>query len=236
MTLSALRYFGVVSINPGYVRIGFAVLVVVGCWQLYLSPDDPISPLATLLFWQMFAVSTGFRMAARRGYYDPLWVSGPPRWRVAMAHWCVSVRPGAVAWASLTMYAGIAAGPVGWVPLETANLLAWFLVSTCAWAAGLWLPRMGSGVVWVTSILALATTPTGLVHLRMVVTEPQGDRLGEVVSTALTFVGCPFLLLGSPAASENVWVRGLAVLVAVAALVVGVYSVMRSEFPLTVSS
>jgi hypothetical protein len=234
MNRYAFRYLVAVQVQPTYVKVGFVLLVSLGCWQLHLSPDDPTAPLATLLLWQMFAVSTGFRGAARAGFYDRLFTSGVARWRIAMMHWVTSAGPGAVAWLALTLIALAATGGrVFPVPLEVASVIAWVLVSTAGWAVGLLLPRLGAGVVWVTLMLLLGTTHAGLLRVRMLVNEDGVQGTTDAIVSGLTFVVCPFLLLGSPPASEDAWVRGLPLLTSWLALAAGVGWVEHAEVPLS---
>jgi hypothetical protein len=232
MTALAVRYLTAVQLQPAYVRAGFALLAGLGCWQLHISPDDPTAPLATLLLWQMFAVSTGFWTAARAGHYDALLVAGGARAWVALVHWSLSAGPGAFAWVALTGFAAAAGGGMLPESVRVASLLALLIVSTVGWAGGLFLPRLGAGVVWVTVILLFGTTSAGLIQMRLLAGDGGLHGSGESIVAGLTFVVCPFLLLGSPPAAENVWVRVMALLVSLLALGLGVQCIVRMQFPL----
>jgi hypothetical protein len=233
MTAFAIRYFIALQLQPVYVQAGFGLLVSLGCVQLYLSPDDPTAPLATLLLWQMFAVSTGFRAAARAGHYDRLLTSGVGRRGLAAVHCLLAVAPGAVAWLILAAFSAIVTTTVLPLPLEVASLLAWCLVSTVGWSAGLWLPRLSAGVAWVTAILLFGTTHAGFVQMRLLMNETALRSYQEQLMAAFTVVVCPFLLLGSPPGAEYVSVRVIAALISLLALAIGMAMIDQAEFPLS---
>jgi hypothetical protein len=180
----------------------------------------------------MFAVSTGFRAAACAGYYDRLLTSGISRGKIAAAHWVASSGPGALAWLAFT---GLSVGlSDGMFPasMQPGSLLAWLLVSTLGWAMGLMLPRLGAGIAWVTGILLLGTTQAGLVQMRLLTSDQTLDGV-DLLAAGLTVVVCPFVLLGSPPATETPWIRGCAVLIALLALAAGLIRLANSEFPLS---
>jgi hypothetical protein len=152
---------------------------------------------------------------------------------VAVVHWLVSAGPGALAWVALTMFAAVAGGGMYLESMRAASLLAWLIVSTVGWAGGLVLPRLGAGVLWVTAILLLGTTRAGLVQVRLLVSDAGVQVAADAVVAGLTFVLCPFLLLGSPPSTEHVWVRAVAILVSLSALVLGIWRLTRMQFPLS---
>src|SRR5688572_5427824 len=87
MTDASVVRFSYVTIPTAvWVRVGFAAAVAVGGFSMFLDPANGQldSALATVLLLQMFAVSNGFASAAGRGHFDPILVSGRPRWLVAL--------------------------------------------------------------------------------------------------------------------------------------------------------
>src|ERR1051325_657211 len=95
--LYALRYFLIVPVLPPLFNVAFAVAVAAAALRL-ISGAAATDALTPVLLVQLFVASSGFRFAARRGYYDLLLTSGTPRWQIAIAHCLVSIFPGIVSW------------------------------------------------------------------------------------------------------------------------------------------
>ena len=101
-----IRFFRIIMGQPRASMALFMVsLVGAAVWTSAHDIDDFDQVCLVALFFQMFASSTGFRGAARRGYFDPVLASGTPRLACARAHWLLSVAPGFVTWLALGLVA-----------------------------------------------------------------------------------------------------------------------------------
>ena len=80
----AVRYFHAVTPVRIYFRVAMGGTVLFAA-VLAFEGSRSDAALVSLLVLQMFAVSTGFRAHATRGYYDPL-LTRLPRFSLASAH------------------------------------------------------------------------------------------------------------------------------------------------------
>src|SRR5262249_12838427 len=121
------------------------------------NPRDVEQHPALVLVLQMFVAATGYRVPARRGHFDPLLTAASHRRRVAQWHWLWSMAPGLVAWLAVAFIMVVVqrAWPT---PLELRAIVAFFFVSTAAWAISLPLVEHGSGVLWLIVLIVLAGT------------------------------------------------------------------------------
>ena len=87
-----------VPVVPPLFSAAFAIAVGAAALRLMSDASAAIDALTPVLLLQLFVASSGFRFAARRGYYDLLLTSGTPRWQIALAHCLVSITPGIVSW------------------------------------------------------------------------------------------------------------------------------------------
>src|SRR5882672_6433885 len=99
----ALRYFYVVAIVPRFFVDGFVIAVAAAAVRLTSDPTAATDALTPVVLLQMFVAPSGFQLPARRGYYDLLLTTGPPRWQIALAHATASTAPGVVAWLSISL-------------------------------------------------------------------------------------------------------------------------------------
>ena len=110
---------------------------------------------------QVFAVSAGFAVSARRGYYDLLLTSGTGRVRTALVHWVMSMAPGVVSWVALGLFEAAVSGNRHGI-MASGTAAAMFVVSTVPWAITVALPRFAGAIGWMLlCVMAVTLTPIG---------------------------------------------------------------------------
>jgi hypothetical protein len=112
------------------------------------DPSAAIEALTPVLLLQLFAASSGFQIPARRGYYDLLLTSGTPRWQIATAHCLASVMPGIASWICVGMLELAASHGARMAFATGGTCIAFFLVSTVAWATATSISRAPAAVGW----------------------------------------------------------------------------------------
>src|SRR5262249_9151902 len=115
MFLYAVRYFHVVPVVPRQFNVAFAIAVAAAAMRLMNDGSATIDALTPVLLLQLFVASSGFRFAARRGYYDLLLTSSTPRWQIALAHCLVSSLPGIVSWLCIGALESAVSRGTAWV-------------------------------------------------------------------------------------------------------------------------
>jgi hypothetical protein len=231
--VSSIRFFTVVSPVPRYLQLALLASVVLGTWMLWLNPRDIDSALGSVLFLQMCAVSNGYVSAARRGWFDPLIVSGRNRRRTAYANLAAAALPGAVAWLALAVMQAVLLAPAWPSSLSANRLAALAIVTTVGWAAGLHLPRAGSALVWSAILVITAMSRRWLPSLASLQLIPSG--LGQVGADVGACLVCPFLLLGDSAAVRDPRVVAGVILAAAVCAVAGAISLDHRESPLVIA-
>ena len=144
----AFRYFHVVKVVPSLYVSGFVVAVAAAAARLTFDPLSAVDALTPVLLLHMFAASSGFRIPARRGYYDLLLTSGARRWEIAAAHWVASVVPGLTSWICVGMLELAANHGGRSVSAASGTSAAFLLVSLIAWAVATPLPRGTAAIGW----------------------------------------------------------------------------------------
>lgn len=237
MTVSSLRYFLTVSPHPRSVWLVCTAVVVIGGWTVSLDPAGVDTPLASLLFVQMFGAATGFCGPASRGRYDPLFVSGRPWPRIVLAHWAASSLPGWLAWlligvAELAVEPG--KPPFAFQPRAMAALL---LVSAFTWSLTVRVSRFTGGVVWCGALFVAAALRESLVWIGEALAKTKSAHdAADFGKSVFVHAAVPFALLErTPPAFETALV---AVLLLLAAAVLGltVLYLARRDFPLVEES
>ncbi len=230
--VGSIRFFLTVSPPPVWMRIAIGCAALLGIVTLWLSPREVDSALGSVLLLQMFAVSNGYRAAASRGFFDPLLVTSRGMWRLAGGNLAAAALPGFVAWTAITVCAMM----LGQAALAAApqRHVAFVLVSTIAWSAGLAMPRMAGGVLWAVLIVGLAMSRLTFVESLVTMNHATvGWR--QVMAVGGAGAVCPFLLLGSfPALDARV--LGVDLLLALAIALLGVRDICRRDHPLVVPS
>jgi hypothetical protein len=146
--LYAVRYFHVVPVVPPLFNIAFAVAVAAAAMRLMNDASAGTDALAPVLLLQLFVASSGFRFAARRGYYDLLLTSSTPRWQIALAHCLVSILPGVISWWCIGAFEAAASRGMGWVWLAPGTCAAFVGASLLAWSVAAFSSRTATTVVW----------------------------------------------------------------------------------------
>jgi hypothetical protein len=147
--------------------------------------------LTPLLVLQIFAASSGFGLALRRGHYDLVLSRGVSLTGLMTAHWLASIAPGAAAWLAVALVEPLlsATPPAA---LVSGSVVALGLASTLPWALTTTLPRFGAAIGWlVILVTSLAMVPSGQLQLVEALRAPYPSALG-----ALAVVAYPMGLLG----------------------------------------
>jgi hypothetical protein len=152
----AVRYFHIVPVVPPLFNVAFAVAVTAAAMRLMNDASGGIDALTPVLLLQLFVASSGFRFAARRGYYDLLLTSGTPRWQIALAHCLVSILPGMVGWLCVGALEAAASHGTRWVSIAPGTCAAFVSASLLAWSVAAFSSRTATTVVW---LLVLTIPP-----------------------------------------------------------------------------
>jgi len=199
-SVSPLRFFRVVSTQPTLIVWTFVVVVVVGAIAIVRDPSRSEGAMVPVLLLQLFAVSSGFEVPARRGYYDLLLTSGHHRVWMAMVHWVTSSAPGVIAWLMLAAVEVAATSRSGTTLLASGTFAAMGLVSTLPWAITVRLPRFSGGIGWLlalvisTSVLSSGNLPGG---------QP-GDSADDWIWAAWGFLVYPVVFVGRTTESSPI--------------------------------
>ena len=151
--------------------------------------------LTPVLVLHIFAASSGFGLAMRRGHYDLVLSRGVSVSGLMTAHWLGSVVPGVAAWLGVALAERLFSvrDPAA---LTSGSLLAFLLASSFPWALTTPLPRFAAAIGWlVLLVTSLAIVPSGQQHLVDALRAPRSSALG-----ALAVVAYPMGLLGVDAA------------------------------------
>jgi len=147
--------------------------------------------LTPLLVLHIFAASSGFGLATRRGYYDLVLSRGVSVTGLMLAHWLASIAPGVAAWMAVAAFEPLVSTDVP-AALTSGSLTALGLASTLPWALTTPLPRFAAAIGWlVLLVTSLAVAPSGQLHLVEALRASQPSALG-----ALAVVAYPMGLLG----------------------------------------
>jgi hypothetical protein len=200
--LYALRYFQIVPVVPPLFNVAFAIAVVAAALRLMSDASAAVDALTPVLLLQLFVASSGFRFAARRGYYDLLLTSATPRWQVAVAHCLISTLPGIVSWVCIGVLEAAANRGGGWVSVAAGTCAAFIGASLVAWSVAAFSSRTATTVMW----LLMLTIPA---FARLV---SPVQLLGTTWATAnrlLLAIGCATAVVAFSAAIASI-VRGSA--------------------------
>jgi hypothetical protein len=200
----AVRYFHVVPVVPPLFSAAFAIAVGAAALQLMRDASAAGDALAPVLLLQLFVASSGFKFAARRGYYDLLLTSGTPRWQIALAHCLVSIAPGTVSWMCVAAMELVASGGRNVVSFSAVTCAAFVGASLMAWSVAVFSSRTATTVLW----LLVMTIP--------------------VIARAVS----PVRLLGAPWSSSSGVAVGSACAAAIIGFAVAVAYIVRGSTPL----
>jgi hypothetical protein len=146
--LYALRYFQIVPVVPPLCNVAFVIAVAAAAFRLASDASAAIDALTPVLLLQLFVASSGFRFAARRGYYDLLLTSGAPRWQIAIAHCLVSILPGIVSWMCVAALEIGASRAEEWRSVTQGTCAAFVGASLIAWSLAVFSSRTAVTVMW----------------------------------------------------------------------------------------
>jgi len=189
---------------PPLFKIAFAVAVAAAAMRLMNDASAGIDALAPVLLLQLFVASSGFRFAARRGYYDLLLTSSTPRWQIALAHCLVSILPGVISWWCIGAFEAAASRGMGRVWLAPGTCAAFVGASLLAWSVAAFSSRTATTVVW----LLVLTIP------------------------AIARVASPVTLLGATWATADRFILAALCTTAIIAFGAATASVVRGSAPL----
>jgi hypothetical protein len=217
--VSALRFFGIVPLHSTYMLLGLVALGVSGVAQLVIDPGRGTDAAVPVCLLQMFAVSSGFSVPARRGHFDAVLTGGSSRLGVALTHWLVSVAPGVAVWLTLGVCEQALAPPGRGAVFSNGTIVAMVLISTLGWALSVPLPRLSGGVIWLV-VLFVALTASGDWRAALPAVAGHGASAWSLVGMSLV---CPLLLVGTVLEPRELLtllpVLGAALLIAAAAVV-----------------
>jgi hypothetical protein len=150
--------------------------------------------LTPLLVLQIFAASSGFGLAMRRGHYDLVLSRGIGLTWLMTAHWMASIAPGLAAWLCVAAIERLVS-PAAGAALTSGSVLAFLLASTLPWALTTPLPRFAAAIGWlVLLVTSLVMVPSGQLQLVDALRNSRPSALG-----ALATVAYPMGLLGADA-------------------------------------
>ena len=176
------RFFLVFPVVPAPMLAGFGLATAVGVFAISYDLANAGGIMLPVWLLQLFAVSSGFRVPARRGHYDLLLTSGAGRSVIVCVHWTMSAGPGLLSWVTLILVERANGGATLTEPEATTAAL---LVSTVPWALTIPLPRLSGAIVCLLSLAAAAAVPP----LREARVEIDGAWLACVVAIAVGSVG-----------------------------------------------
>jgi hypothetical protein len=223
----AILFFRVVPLHSNYMLAGLGALGIFGVAALAMDPERGMAVTVPVLLLQMFAVSSGFAVPARRGHFDLLLTGGVTRLAVAIVHWAMSVAPGVAAWLVL--------GCVEWAltghpsaALSNGSIAAAIMISTLGWAVTVPLPRLTGGVMWLVAFfLVIAASQNWREMLLRAV-----DGGARNLDVGAAFVLCPLLLVGTELDHAHVLALLPGIGVAVIAMAAAIAWIVRADISL----
>ena len=223
------RFFIVAPPVPPLMVTTFAVLVVIAAGVLLIDPGRGAAAVMPVVVLQLFACASGFATPARRGHYDLLLTRGEGRVRLALAHWLLSVAPGAAAWLAIGVIELTVADEGHLAVFSSGTCAALALVSTLPWTMGVALPRFAPSIGWVLVLVMVASlAPAGVLDswLRTAAGSPASHMAAAV------FLLYPLSVVGRGLNPQESVVVGPGLLVAGFAMVVACRWIRRADFPL----
>ena len=225
--ISALRFFIVAPLHSRYMWVAMVAVLVSGIAMLVVDPAKGADVLGPLALLQMFAASSGFAVAARRGHLDLLLTAGPGRTTVAVTHLALSVLPGLLVWCALGVVEMLVGRTLSPLAFTQGSVVALCSISALAWAMTVRLPRLSGGIAWLLGIAVWVVGWSGGPTVMAAASERT-----DTVTRAVVVTVCPFVLLGKRLpVSEMVLVLPVVVL-ALALTAAAVIWIVRMDVPL----
>lgn len=225
------RFFRVYALHSAYMLTALAAVASVGVLTLILDPSQAASGLAPLLLLQMFAVSSGFAIPARRGHLDLLLTGGSTRLAVATTHWLVSALPGAIVWITMGFVELLVSRGSRAAAFSEASIAALVLVSTLAWALTIRLPRLSGGIVW---LLVLITAVAGSRYWSEPIVNAIRGGASWPISAAV-FLLCPLAFIGVRFQGIDALAVVPGLFLAAVAMTLAIRWIVRADIPLEAS-
>jgi hypothetical protein len=192
---------------------------------------DAATVLTPLLVLQIFASSSGFGLAMRRGHYDLVLSRGIGVPGLMTAHWLASIAPGLGAWLAVALLERLVAsgGPAA---LTSGSVLAFLLASSVPWALTTPLPRFAAAIGWlVLLVTSLAVVPSGQLRLLDALRDSRPSVLG-----AVAVVSYPMGLLGNDAMRLPAGTAGPGLACAIGSMLGALAWHRRTDVPLEASA
>jgi len=227
--LYMVRFFAVVPPMPRLMIGAFGVVTTAIAVVVAFNPSRAPQALTPVLLLQLFACSSGFDVPARRGHYDLLLMHAGSRRLVLFGHWMASACPGAICWLALAATCRVAVGRDAGGLLTTGSVAAVCLVSTIPWAVTLRLPRFSGAIGWLLLVAVLSLVAPEA--LSMGVERSVMDWRSWLQAAWVTLVYPP-ILVGRSLHGTEVLAAAPAMLVAMAAPTIGIWSAQRRDIPL----
>ena len=222
------RFFVAAPPIPPLMVSTFAALAVLSVVVLLIDSSRGRAVVMPLIVLQAFAASSGFAAPARRGHYDLLLTRGEGRFRLALAHWLLSIAPGAAAWAVVCIVEIAVTGRRG-AALASGTAAALVVVSALPWGVGVAMPRFAAAIGWMLVLVTVGSlAPPGALGAWLAsVTDGRATAVDALVFLAypLSVVGARLEQGGALAALPGVVLSACAVAAACA-------WIARTDFPL----
>jgi hypothetical protein len=207
----------------------FVLLAAVAAAVVVVDDSRAATAVTPVIVLQSFASASGFEGPARRGHYDLLLTCGEGRLRVALAHWLVSVAPGAAACGVIGLVEVTVSGGSRHAVFSSGTSAALLLVSTLSWAMAVRLPRFAPSIGWV---LLLVMVPTVLsvetvdAALRMAAEGSPGS------AAAAAFLLYPVSVVGQHLRPGGALIVAPGLAAAAVAMLTAIRWIARADFPL----
>ena len=187
--------------------------------------------LTPLLVLQIFAASSGFGLAMRRGHYDLVLSRGIGVTGLMTGHWLASIAPGLGAWVAVALVERlVVSGPSA--ATTSGSGLAFLLASSLPWALTTPLPRFAAAIGWlVLLVTSLAVVPSGQLRLLDALRDRRPTLLG-----AVAVVTYPMGLLGEDAMRLPAGTAGPGLACAIGSMLGALAWHRRAEVPLEASA
>jgi hypothetical protein len=217
------RFFRVVSPLPPLMRQTFAVLFLAAAAAMVVDVEKTRAVLTPLLALHLFASSSGFGGAARRGYYDLLLTRDGGRLAMALTHWCFSIAPGLTTWLAVAGLEAILRGGLPRQAFAGGSIAAMAIVSMLAWAFTVGLPRFSGAIGWLVTVVLAAS---------MWSMETIAGPGSPVVLRALAILVNPAWLLGRSLDADSAVLLVPALAAGVVAMILACAWIVLADYPL----
>lgn len=223
-----VKFFWMVAPVPRLMVAAFAFVAAAGVGLIVSQPHSAVRVLTPLLLLQLFASSSGFAVPARRGHFDLVLTMGESRWRIAAAHWLVSILPGIGGWALLACAELVAVRGVESSLLSSGSVAAVAITSTLPWALAVSLPRFAVAIGWLLALAMVdAADAGGGLLLRSA-----GESGAAWIEAAIATLVYPPRMAGTSILGSEALAVVPALIIAGAATAAAIFSIDRRDIPL----